>query len=431
MSSTKTRISWAFALIVVIAGAYPLGRGVSNPLSRLRSQSTSTDSTAAVAALHSRCGKLSGGAKSNCYESGLDSMASRGEVRLAMRTLANLAKVDPDVVRDGHVFAHGIGMAAGKGGGDIAKIFAQCDESNQSGCYHGVLQSYLIAAKHVGPAEVNAACEPFRGPNADRWLLFQCVHGTGHGLTMYYDHDVPRALADCDYLSGGWDKQSCWAGVFMENIVNVEMPKNMHHSHEGMAGMSGMSASKWKPLDRNDLLYPCSAMEPKYLTACYEMQTAAILYQNGGNIAAAAKTCDTAPNLMRYVCYQSLGRDISAFALQNHAKATEMCEMGTPKYRPWCYFGLVKSFVNMDARASDGLSYCRELTGVPDKLKCYEAVGEQIGTLRNTSAERSSLCQPSEPTYLNACLYGARVVMAEPPDLARLNGQPSRDEKSN
>ncbi|MEO8576456.1 MAG: hypothetical protein ABI556_07145 [Gemmatimonadales bacterium] len=417
----------AAVALVLFAGSYVLGRSNFNPFSKISFKSPlSADSTVAALSLQKRCGLMAGETKSKCYESGLDSLAERGEVKLAMRTLANLAILDSDAARDGHVFAHGIGMAAGRAGGDIAKIFSQCDESNQSGCYHGVLQSYLIAKKTIGPAEVNAVCESFRGPQADRWILFQCVHGTGHGLTMYYQHDVPKALRDCDYLNGDWDRRSCYAGVFMENIVNQQMPKNMSHSHgdehEGMdmAGMSSTPATKWKALDKNDMLYPCSIMDERYLAACYEMQTAAMLYLNGGNIQGAAKTCDTAPDRMRLVCYQSLGRDISAYAEQNHAKAIELCALGTAKYQPWCYFGLVKSFINMNARAEDGTAFCRELKGEPNKLKCYEAVGEQIGTLRNENAQRRALCESSEAEYKDACLFGARVG-SRPPALEKLD----------
>ena len=424
MNASKRKLVWPALLIFVVAlvaGSYAMGRNKISPMDMLRRAVAPEDSNAVAVAMHNRCGTLGGDAKTKCYSSGLDSMATRGEVRMAMVTLARLSVLDGDAGRNGHVFAHGIGMAAGRGGGDIARMFSQCDESNQSGCYHGVLQSYLTAAKKLGPAEVNAACQSFRGPKADRWILFQCVHGMGHGLTMYYGHDVPRALQDCDSLNEDWDRRSCYAGVFMENIVNAQMPKNMSHGdgHEGMhmEGAAPGRVSKWKALDSTDLLYPCSIMKSQYLAACYEMQTAAILFLNHGNIQAAAKTCDTAPAAMRLVCYQSLGRDISAFALQDHAKATEMCALGTPKYQPWCYFGLVKSFVNMNARADDGLTYCKGLKGEANKLKCYEAVGEQIGTLRNENTERAALCEPSEPAYRPACLFGARVTTLRPPGL--------------
>jgi hypothetical protein len=82
---------------------------------------------------------------------------------------------------------------------------------------------------------------------------------------------------------------------------------------------------------------------------------------------------------------------------------------------------LVKNFVDLNARASDGLSLCRELFGEANKMKCYEAVGEQIGTLKNDAEARRALCQPSEPGYLAACLFGARVSTEQPELLEKLN----------
>lgn len=426
MSSAKGKLGLsglAILIVALIGGSYVMGRKNVDPLAMLRKVGNApADSEVVATSLFKRCGAIGGPAETKCYGAALDSLATKGQVRIAMRALARLAVLDPDAGREGHTFAHSIGMAAGRRGGDISAMFSQCDESNQSGCYHGVLQSSLVAAKSIGPAEVNAICQSFKGPKADRWLLFQCVHGTGHGLTMYYGHDMPRALKDCDYMNEEWDRRSCYAGVFMENIVNAQTPKKMSHDAGHGGSMAGMAPpSKWKALDRNDLLYPCSIMEDKYLTACYEMQTAAILFQNGGNIRSAATTCDTAPKAMRIVCYQSLGRDISAYALQNHARAIEMCALGTPKYQPWCYFGLVKSFVNMNARAEDGVAFCKELKAGPNKVKCYEAVGEQIGTLRNEIAERTALCQKSEPEYRDACLFGARVSITPPPSLDQIN----------
>ena len=242
---------------------------------------------------------------------------------------------------------------------------------------------------------------------------------------MIYAHDLPKALAGCDLLAEDWDRRSCYGGAFMENIVNVTMPK--HPAHDlgaGMGAMAGMDhggQSSYKAIDPADPLYPCSTMADRYLVSCYEMQTSVMLYLNHGDIGASAKTCDTAPVKMRYICYQSLGRDISSYAMQDHARSIQMCSLGKPEYQPWCYFGLVKNFVDLNARAQDGLNFCRELTGEANKMKCYEAVGEEIGTLRNESGPRRALCEPTEPAYMDACLFGARVSAAEPTILAKMN----------
>jgi len=429
MSVFKPKLVVPLALVATffaVGVAFQMGKKDVDPMSLLRRASTPVDSNALGNALIARCAQ--GTDKTGCYSKPLDSLASRGEVRLAMLSLKRILAADPSVQGDGHVFAHGIGIAAGKSKRDIATLFAQCDESSESGCYHGVLQGYFLVANQVGPAQVNGACQSFSGPDADRWLRFQCVHGAGHGLTMYYGHDVAKALANCDYMTGDWDRRSCYGGVFMENIVNAQKPHPEEHraGHEGMHhepadGGSAPVTKPFKALDPADHLYPCSIMDARYLAACYEMQTAAILFLNKGDIGATAKTCDAAPKAMRYVCYQSLGRDISALSARDHARSIEMCAMGTAEYQPWCYFGLVKSFVNMNARADEGIAFCRALTGEVNKLKCYEAVGEQIGTLRNQPAERSALCEPAEAAFRNACLYGARVVAIAPPRLSQIN----------
>ena len=432
MTTSKGRVAWPalLALCAVLAGgSYAMGRGNVNPFRGMSVKGASKDSIEFALSLYKRCGSFYGEAKTDCYSKPLDSLASQGQVRVAMGTLAHLGILDLDVKRDGHVFAHGIGIAGEKSGGDIAKTFAMCDESNQSGCYHGVIQAYFASAKKIGPTEVNGLCDAFRGPTADRWIRFQCVHGTGHGLEMIYAHDLPKALAGCDLLGDDWDRRSCYGGAFMENIVDVSMPKHPAHDLEaGMGAMAGMDhggKSSYKEVNPADPLYPCSTMAERYLVSCYEMQTSVMLYLNKGDIGASAKTCDTAPVKMRYVCYQSLGRDISSYAMQDHAKSIQMCSLGKPEYQPWCYFGLVKNFIDLNARADDGLNFCKKLTGEANKMKCYEAVGEEIGTLRNESGPRAALCEPSEPYYLEACLFGARVSSAEPKLLAKLNAAAS------
>lgn len=428
MKNAEGKTAWPLllALVLLVAvGSFLLGQKRINPLDWFKRAPEAGSPSVVAATLKARCDST-GAKKISCYSAGFDSLATAGKVKLAMQSLEQLKTLDASAVPNGHVFAHGIGISAGKVSRDIAGIFSQCDESNESGCYHGVLQAYFSAAKSVGEPEVLAVCAPFRAKESDRWLLFQCVHGAGHGLTMYYGHDVPRALTDCDFFPDEWGKRSCYAGVFMENIVNqqqktAESHGLTSHDHMQMAGMSGGAVKPFKALDKDDLLYPCSIMAERYLWSCYEMQTAAILYQNGSNIGNAAKTCDTAPNTMRYVCYMSLGRDISAFALGDNNRAIAMCNLGTDAYKPWCFFGLAKSYVNKSARAEDGVALCKMVTEVDAKLKCYEAVGEMIGTLRAEIPQRQALCDTGELAYREACLYGARVAYQPPDALGKLN----------
>lgn len=380
-----------------------------------------------------QCGGKAVLEKNGCYEPLLLELMRSAGVRHAMDTLREIGAADRDVERDGHVYAHAIGIAAYHARPDVARTFAACTEIYQSGCYHGVIQAYFGGVQQVDAAAVNGLCSAYKAPDADRWLLFQCVHGMGHGLTMSYAHDLPRALESCDLLTDEWDRRSCYGGAFMENIVNATVPHHpataiAHQAHgEGTAGAAtagGHGAGHapeaagtrpaFKPLDPDDPLYPCSILADKYQPDCYQMQTSAILFHNGGDMEATARACDGAPLAMRPWCYQGLGRDISSYTYQDHAAGIRLCSLGDPRWQPWCFGGLVKNFVDLTARIDDGFAFCRNVPGVANKMRCTYAVGEQVGTLENGEAGREALCARSEPEYLEACRYGARVTAEKP-----------------
>jgi hypothetical protein len=235
----------------------------------------------------------------------------------------------------------------------------------------------------------------------------------GHGLNMFYGHDLPRALHDCDWLHDAWEREACYGGAFMENIMHATAP---HHPATLLAGRrEHASAPRFRPLDPDDPLYPCSIMARKYLSACYQIQTAAMLQLNQGDIADAARSCDRAPRAMRGRCYQSLGRDISAYARHADDEAIRLCTLGSERYRAWCYVGLVKSLIDWTMAPERGFAFCRKVSGVDDKARCYEAVGEQVAALQGADAERAALCQRAEGVeYVDACRFGARLVRRSP-----------------
>jgi hypothetical protein len=418
-------------VVLVVAGCATTPRSTDERPQALAPKVASVeglDSIGAAKAIGQECTKVTD--RIDCYQINLVPIASAGKVRMAMGTLDEIGKIDARVRLDGHVLAHAIGIAAGRRSRDITASFPQCSETFQSGCYHGIIQAYFAGLDSIGAAETNALCQPFRLKPADKWVLFQCVHGMGHGLTMLYNHDLPRGLGGCDLLAEDWDRRSCYSGAFMENIVNVQMPHHPaselahnsssdHGSMEGMEGMEGMShaAPAFNPIDPADPLYPCSALADRYQAACYEMQTSVMLYENHGDIAGAAKTCDTAPAKMRTICYVSLGRDVSSYSAQDHAKAISLCSLGTPRYQPWCYYGLVKNIIDLNARPADGMAMCRDVTSRGSKAECYSAVGEEIWVLDPTTEGRTRLCSTAETDYVAACLYGARVRSSAPQEL--------------
>jgi hypothetical protein len=378
-----------------------------------------------------------GSGKASCYEGILVSMVSSAGVEAAMETLRRLGETDQDVQRDGHVYAHAIGIEAFRHDPDVGRTFGRCTELFQSGCYHGVIQAYFQkvepggGARTVSAEDANALCRSYRGEGGNTWLLFQCVHGMGHGLTMFRGHDLTKALADCDLLVEDWDRHSCYGGAFMENIVNATQPHAGgahggagHAGHEpGPAtpapGRGGVlpTESGFKALDPDEPLYPCSILADRYLVDCYQMQTSAMLWFNHGDIADAARTCDRAPEDMRPWCYQSLGRDISSYTLQDADESIRLCSLGNAAWQPWCYVGLVKNFVDLTAKTDTGFAFCRQVPGRANKLKCHEALGEEVSVLTNDPDRRAELCARSEEGYADACRYGARLSGERPDGL--------------
>ena len=353
------------------------------------------------------CRQFSGDDRQACYTRLLSDRLTNQGVADAVATLDALAAADPDVAEHAHEYAHGIGIAAYGRSTDIVGTFGACGDGYSSGCRHGVIQAYFEARNHVAAPEIEALCQPFKSAVASRWVLFQCVHGMGHGLTMYHGHDLPRALADCDLLSEGWDRESCYGGAFMENVINATTP---HHPASQLAAQSHhhAAATTFKAIEPSDPLYPCSIMAQRYLHACYQMQTSVMLHLNHGSIASAAKSCDRAPEHMRNVCHQSLGRDITSYTARDPQKTADMCEKSSEPYRPACYFGAAKALVDWTATTGAAFAFCRIVAKEAGGPTCYQALGEEIATLVASAQEREDQCARAEdPDAVAICRRGA------------------------
>lgn len=380
------------------------------------------DTLALADTMRARCGALTGRPKMDCYGAQLEGLRVQRGTRFAMGALDRLTTIDREVAYSGHEYAHMIGIASYKDGLDVTSAFASCTEILQSGCYHGVIETYLLSVPHIGREEVNAVCRAWSGPDGDRWLRFQCVHGMGHGLELALRHDLPKALAGCDLLAEEWDRKSCYGGAFMENIVFAvdpsmaqmvmgDAPADHHASMPGMA-----EGPAYKMIDRSDPYYPCDALPGTYQEDCWMMQGAVMLQIYNGDFAKTFAACDGAPEPWRATCYQGTGTEISGAVMMDHHDAILYCQRGSARYRPWCYEGVVKNFVDVTARSEDAVAFCREVPERGGQLLCYQSVGEEIAALRNTPEQRRPLCEAvtGDPAGRDACLFGAQVIPAPP-----------------
>jgi len=364
-----------------------------------------------------RCDGLGPLDRRDCYERMLAPVAGSRGPKEALAILTQLTTMDGAVRADAHDYAHAIGVAAFRAHKDVAKVFPDCGVEFQSGCYHGVIQAFFMDRGATDSASVRAVCSPWTAPAVYGWLRFQCTHGLGHGLTMVLDHDLPEALGKCDLLVDDWDRDACYGGAFMENVVDATQPKHemgmtdAHVMHDAMK-------PKFKQLDPKDPTYPCSILAEKYLTACWTNQASIIEVISGYDIAKVGAGCDRAP--ARYVrwCYIGLGTDLNGQALSDPENGLALCDRTGTRYREWCYVGLAKNLIEVGAKPSAGMQLCRLVTRDAWKMRCYEAVGEEIASVAAEQAERGTLCSEAERPFIAACEFGARMTGTRPPGLA-------------
>ena len=355
-----------------------------------------------------------------CYEKLLVPVAEARGPKDALAILTQLATMDKDVRSDAHDYAHAIGVAAFRAHKDVAQIFPDCGVEFQSGCYHGVIQAFFMDRGAADSTTVRAVCSPWTTPSVYGWLRFQCTHGLGHGLTMLLDHDLPDALTKCDLLRDDWDRDACYGGAFMENVIDATQPKHemgMSDSHV----MHDAMKPKFKEIDRGDPAYPCTILAEKYLTTCWTNQASIIEVISNYDIAKVGEGCDRAPE--RYVrwCYTGLGTDLNGQALSDPERGLEMCDRTGTRHREWCYVGLAKNLIEVTAKPSDGIALCKLVTRDAWKIRCYEAIGEEIASVTDERAERTKLCTDVESAFVRACEFGARLTPTRPPGLAAVD----------
>ncbi len=398
------------------------------------------DTVALARLAEQQCRPHQGAERQTCYENWFVALADQGRVRTALGALTVLAAGDREVEANGHTYTHAIGITAWKPGRDVGEAFRGCTGLFQSGCYHGVIQTYLTAEGEPDSLRVAGLCDAIEGDAPNQWLRFQCAHGLGHGLEMAWNWELPRALQGCDWMPVQWDRESCYGGAFMEYAVAAladhaaaRLRRELapgggedHAAHGGGGGGGGHhmdpSSATFRMRDSTDLLYPCSIVGLRYTAACYLVQGGVILDLVGYDFAAAMAACDRAPADLRHHCYVSLGTNASGVTVRNPRKAIEACSHGDPGYRPWCFVGVAKNFVDVTADPADGFAFCRQVPAGTSRRQCWVAIGEQIWVLHAADpAARGRACEAAgPPDAVTDCRYGAGLLREPPPGLPLL-----------
>jgi hypothetical protein len=353
-------------------------------------------------------------AYSTCIGDGIASLSSAGNIALALGTLDFIVHSDPSLVLLAHPLAHALGYAVRSTPVTATRLLSQCDDRYQSGCYHGILQRYFDARMGMPIAQtvLLAPCDGLRGTR-EQFRLFDCLHGTGHGLMMYHRYEVNASLKDCDRLAADWDQRSCYSGVFME----YNMGARMQSFGDGAFGMHrhSMPASSMVLFKPNDLLYPCDSTPVRYRLECYELQADLILPAVKQDYQKAALTCDRAGSLeLVRACYVGLGRNASGAAAFQYAGIKKRCDKSSVAGLPFCYEGAVRHLAYAPSELPRGIAFCKSLPEGAPRTRCWDGVGLQVGGFFTDAASRQRACHSEIPLDVAACVEGAGVTPRSP-----------------
>jgi hypothetical protein len=350
---------------------------------------------------------------STCIGDGIAALSSAGNIALAMGSLDRIVHSDPSLILLGHPLAHALGYAVRSTPTTATTLLSECDDRYQSGCYHGILQRYfdVRVGMPIAQTVLIAPCEGLRGTR-EQFRLFDCLHGTGHGLMMYHRYDVNGALRDCDRLGSDWDQRSCYSGVFMEN----NMGARTQFFGEGKYGMHrhATPADGVVLFDPRDLRYPCDATPERYRHECYELQADLILPATKQDYAKAGAVCDQAGAVeLVKVCYVGLGRNASGAAAFQYAGILKRCDRASAFGRPHCYKGAVRHLAYAPSELPRGIAFCRSLPEGEGRAQCWDGIGLQAAGFFPDLPSRVRACESDLASDLAACEEGAGMKASE------------------
>jgi len=291
-----------------------------------------------------------------CYANYFTYTTERSGIDVAIKKIKEMYNSgDTYIATQCHQLTHVIGRAAATKFPVIAEAYNYGDTFCWSGYYHGVMEAIIaeIGLANI-PTKLNEICDALPGKDTYSFNYYNCVHGLGHGTMYVSGHELFDALELCDLLTGSWERESCYGGVFMENVIANDI------DHISLY------------LKPDNLLYPCDSVNHQYKYQCYLMQTSYMLGETGYDFPKVFKLCSTVEIKYRNICYQSLGRDASGSTLSNIEETKKLCLLG-PNFeaKSNCIVGAVKDFISYFHSDRQANELCQTL---PEELigNCLE-----------------------------------------------------------
>ena len=298
-----------------------------------------------------------------CYQERYQDLVRDSDVKAAFAELKDEYEKNEFVKSNCHQMTHVIGRAAAERYGDIPSAYSRGEHFCGTGYYHGVMEDVVAkmgADKVVEEADTLCAELREREPRSD--YHYACAHGLGHGFMAMEENEVFEALQTCDALADGWEKDHCFGGVFMENVVAQDDP-----------------AHPSKYLKADQPLYPCTVVEARHKPMCYLQQLPLVLDAHG----------------------------------DNHAKVLDLCATVEDEGRPSCYGGVAAFFANRAiktdatdvAQIESVKKLCNRLQDYEAKSHCVSGAASELTYRLRSDTQAKAFCESFKNEDLRArCL---------------------------
>ena len=299
----------------------------------------------------------------------------------AAKTIQYLHELQSDF-GDCHSTAH----SAGRFAYEVfeSQAFQTCSAECHSGCYHGATEAYF---RDHGTANLADDLAIICSSSLNPFFSHQCFHGVGHGLMAFSDYELFEALTNCDLLTEG--VESCYSGVYMENVVGGLSP-TIGHFTDYLS---------------DDPHFPCNIVPDKYKNACYFYQTSRMVQLFGGDFSKVAGACADADERYQQACFESMGRDVGGMNLDNNVEAISDCQTipaGDP--RIWCLNGAVQNTFWDPAGQDVALDFCSRLDVPSEKQSCFDTIFQRAPLVIEAEADLEAFCLMADEDYQGVCL---------------------------
>lgn len=264
------------------------------------------------------------------------------------------------------------------------KAFQLCSSECHSGCYHGATEAYF---REHGTANLSESLKTLCSSELNPFFSHQCLHGIGHGLMAWANYELTDALQACELLPKGVD--SCYSGVFMENIVGGLTDKKSDHFTKYLS---------------DDPQYPCDAVDDKYKNTCYFLQTSRMMQLFSSDFKKIADGCNGAPAPYQRTCFESMGRDVGGVYPGKELSSIAACAnapAGT--MRIGCLIGAAQDAFWDPTGQDAAIRFCKALTDPAEKSACYTVMFDRAPQVLASKDEIRTFCAKAEDAYKTQC----------------------------